>query len=232
MLGSSCADCEKITSYLDGYLARRTYYDFRLANNVRGKPRKRAPVTHLRVRLGYREAEHETELPIESRPYFTALPVLEPPGLLAGINRTAPIQASQAHAFHYIPADIRSRLGLTDDEPLSFRQAGDINVAAFSRGIAKIGYGAAVSHLGYGAFDPLEIQAVILGHCHAIANYVGGRGLEESQPDPPGRRHWINIEEQVVDGAILIVAVVRIFADTGTETVGMPIYEVVVGQRL
>lgn len=232
LLGSSCADCEKITSYLDGYLARRTYYDFRLANDVRGKKRKRVQVTHRAVQLSYREVEQETELPVESRPYFTVLPVLEPPGLLAGIDRTDPIRASQAHAYHYIPEDLRSRLNLTDEEPLSFRQAGDINVAAFARGIAKIGYGAAISHLGYGAFDPLEIQAVILGRSFAIAAYVGGRGLEESPPDPPGRRHWINIEEQVVDGATLIVAAIRIFADSGTEAVGMPIYDVVVGQRV
>lgn len=71
LLGSSCADCEKITSYLDGYLARRTYYDFRLANDVNGKKRKRAQVTHMPVRLSYREAEHEAELPVAGRPYFT-----------------------------------------------------------------------------------------------------------------------------------------------------------------
>jgi hypothetical protein len=51
------------------------------------------------------------------------------------------------------------------------------------------------------------------------------------QGDPTSRRHWINIEEQDVGPDTFIVAVVRIFADSDTEKIGMPIYEVVVGRR-
>lgn len=233
LLGSSCAACEAKTSYLDGYLARRTYYDYRLHKGVVGKKRKLRHPTELPVTLTYRSDDHEVSLPVESRPYFTVLPVFRAAGILRGAPPFESIEVTQAHAFHYIPPDLRSRVGVSNDEPLAFKVVdGNLNVTAFARALAKIGFGAAVAVFGFDSFDPLGIREVILGREDAAGYYVGG--VAENAPPPPdkdGRSHWINFEEVSVGGRILIIAVIRLFANSGTQDIGMPIYEVVVGER-
>lgn len=45
------------------------------------------------------------------------------------------------------------------------------------------------------------------------------------------RKHWINIEETTMGSETYVLAIIRLFADSGTNEIGMPIYEVVVGRR-
>src|SRR5215211_8794911 len=82
--GASCEDCERVTSYLDGYLGRNTFHEYRAhAGTPSRKPKKRPKVFPARIIIDGKEEIQQ--MPPANHPYYLALPVWGLPGILNGL---------------------------------------------------------------------------------------------------------------------------------------------------
>jgi hypothetical protein len=136
----------------------------------------------------------------------------------------------KAHVFYWIPPNIKETLGLSDGDlaEIPFPEF-RINHQYFARAIAKIAYCQAVAQFGLHSFRRLVLPDLILGRYPCIPHYVG---CKIDDPPPPTARnvmHVIQVGHEVVNGLRLVIATVRLFANSGVEDHGPPIYEVVVG---
>jgi hypothetical protein len=150
--------------------------------------------------------------------------------LLKGKLPAREFEHHKAHVFYWLPPNIRETLGLEDgvlaEIPFpEFR----INHERFARAIAKIAYCQAVTQFGLHGFRRLVLPDLILGRYPCIPYFVGCK-LED--PPPPSERsalHVIEVGLEEVNGLQLVIATVRLFANSGVRDHGPPIYEVVVG---
>jgi hypothetical protein len=104
-----------------------------------------------------------------------------------------------------------------------------INHKLYARGIAKIAYCDAVGRFGLHAFRRLVMPDLILGRYPCIPFFVG---CKLDGPPPPAARdvlHEITVGPEVVKGVKLLVSHIRLFANSGVEHHGPPVYEVVIG---
>jgi len=227
LLKASCRACEAITSYLDGYLARSTFWELRVATNTqtRGKYPALMP-----VRVSLADKQKDISLPAQDFPFFTHLPVWGAPGLLYGSQPTDKFGEAKAHMFWYVPPDFRKKLGIPSEEELSVLDTSKMpNLKTFARAIAKIAYCNAVAVLGWKSFRPLCIPDLILGYYTQIPHFVGAPLVDPPQPLEKGKMHEVKFEIHTMGNLRLIVCNLRIFAHSGTEKNGMPIYSVIVG---
>lgn len=225
---ASCRECEKITSYLDGYLARRVFQDFRLHASVQTRNRRERP-TKLSATVQFRGREETRDFPILDHPYFTVLPAMQAPGIFLGETPSAEFRGCKAHAYYLFPDHLRDVLGLNPEESLRVRTRGELNFRTFSRAIAKIAYCNAVCKFGLDGFRPLVMTDIILDKYPSVSYFVGASADE---PPPPGNEnvmHTVTFSTEGFERLKLLVASVRLFANSGTNDRGMPIYEVVVG---
>jgi HNH endonuclease len=69
ILAASCKWCERITSYLDGYLARHTYHEYRAhAGTQTRNPRERPPSFPARIVLRLAQLGPLVNPPIHAEP--------------------------------------------------------------------------------------------------------------------------------------------------------------------
>ena len=109
LLRASCSECERITSYLDGYLANATYKFLRVHSKVRsrtGHPKS------LQAHVGLPDGKRMIDLAPRDHPYFLHMPVWHPPGLMRGIQPSPDFGDAKAHVFWWIPPNIRETLDL------------------------------------------------------------------------------------------------------------------------
>lgn len=226
---ASCSDCEAKTSYPDGYLARAVFQEFRTHAGVQTRnPRDRPTAFQSTLIIG--DSEERRTIPLEDHPHSLGMPNLSPCGLIRGAQPSAAFEATKIHLFHNVREDIRARLNIRNDADFAVRFRKEINLVPFGRALAKIAYCHAIANLGIDAFRPLNLPALILGSYPCVSYYVGGDGNDDTEPpDPSGRRHWVNIEQVDRGRQRLLLASIRLFADSGTEERGMPIYRVVTG---
>jgi len=95
---------------------------------------------------------------------------------------------------------------------------------------AKIAYCGAVAKYGIDGFRAFVLPDIILGRYPWVPYLVGSDPDPPPPPHPPNMRHAIEIATTTERGGLrLLVALVRLFADSGTAEHGMPVYRVVVG---
>lgn len=223
---ASCRACEAITSYLDGYLARNIYYDFRLHAGVqsrRKQPTKR-PVTIV--------AGPETktiEIDLTHHPHFLNLPVWSRPTLMFAEQPSSLFTDFGTVTFFDVPPSAASMLRLPPDTDTQILNQYSINVETFARGIAKIAYCSAISILGLGNFRPLLTPAMILGRYPFLSHFVGSNPEFAATRAEDHKRHMIEFGLYELERLRLVFMTVRLFADCGTKSHGMPVYEVLVG---
>ena len=216
LLAASCSACEKITSYLDGYLANAIFKHLRVHSGVQsrsGHP-KRLPAL-----VAVEGAERTLELEPSSHPYFLHMPVWKGPGIMRGAQPTDGFGDAKAHLYWYVPPDIRETLNLRDAELAEVRNTTPLpNLPPFARAIAS-------------RFRPLMLPDVILGRSPCIAFLVGSDMSDPEPPDAPGVLHVIQHTNVTYRRLRLMTVRVRLFAHSGTPGNGMPFYEVVVGSE-
>ena len=76
---ASCRKCEKITSYLDGYLARKVFGHLRIHANTQTRNPKERP-TSLSANIIIDGEEEIRDFSVSDHPHFTVLPMLDKPG--------------------------------------------------------------------------------------------------------------------------------------------------------
>lgn len=96
---ASCGACEKITSYLDGYLARQIFHEYRVHVGMKSRRPKERP-TELAAMIVKQDGTHERRQFVpKEHPYFLVMPVWNLPGILLGEEPT--------HNFAIILVDTR-----------------------------------------------------------------------------------------------------------------------------
>lgn len=229
LLKASCQDCESITSYIDGYLANATYKHLRVHSGVQS--RTGHPKT-LRAHIGQRGVKQTFDLATKDHPYFLHMPVWNSPGIMRGVQPSADFGDAKAHVYYYVPQSIRTTLDLKDGEAAEIQDVTPMpNLRTFARGLAKIAYCNAVAHYGLDGFRPLALPDIILGRYPNIPYFVGSDRDEPPPPDPSGVLHTITFTEVAIGRLQYSTLRFRLFAHSGTEANGMPVYEVVVGIR-
>lgn len=227
LLAASCSDCEKITSYLDGYLANATYKYLRV--HVGLQSRSGHPKL-LPAHIETSEGKSVLDLAPHDHPYFLHMPIWGSPGIMRGLQPSPDFGNAKAHVYWWVPPTFRHTLGLQQSDLVQIQDTTPMpNLNPFARAIAKIAYCEAVRKYGLDGFRPLVIPDLILGRYPNIPYYVGS---DYGDPLPPHEASVMHVVTHTsVDIGRLKYATIRIrlFAHSGTAESGMPYYEVVVG---
>jgi hypothetical protein len=228
---ASCKSCEAITSYIDGYLARHIFYEYRAHTGTQTRrPKERSTDFPARVVLdGVEEVRH---IKTPDHPYFLALPVWGLPTVLTGKPASETFEHHKAHIYEFIPENMRDTLSVPDGVALQIRGTGSINYTAFARAIAKIAYCHAVLRYGLDGFIKFALPDVILGKSPYAFHFVGCELDGPPPPAPRGALHTVDFDVWDIGGAAAIVVSVRLFAHSGADIAGLPIYRVVVGSPM
>lgn len=224
---ASCGDCEKITSYLDGYLARQIFHEYRAHTGMKSRRPKERP-TQLPATVVKRDGTHEVRsLPPKEHPYFLVMPIWDLPGILLGQAPAPDFPVMQVHAYWWIPESMQKTATMEREQ---VRATGTINYTAFARAVARIAYCQAVGHLGLDGFDPLHLPALILGRYPHVPYYVGVSREEPPPPESSGCLHRVDIEPVRIGDETHWLTSLRFFAHSSYEQHGMPIYRIIVGK--
>ncbi len=227
LLAASCSACEKITSYLDGYLANATYKHVRVHSAIQsrsGHPDVLPAVVDI---IGN---ERAFDLEPEQHPYFLHMPIWHPPGIMCGLPPSPDFGPGRVHLYWYVPPNFRETIGLgPGDFARIMNRTPPPNFSTFARAIAKVAYCHAIYMLGLGGFRPLALPGIILGRYPNIPHFVGGDLGDPPPPEPRQILHIIQRANVTYRRWKLITVRVRLFAQSGTAANGMPFYEVVVG---
>jgi hypothetical protein len=227
LLEASCADCGKITSYLDGYLANATYKHFRVHAGV--QTRSGHPGL-LPAKFELADGERVIDLATPDHPFFLHMPVWKRPGILRGAQPSADFGDAKAHVYWYIPPNIGQTLDLKRGELARLEDTTPMpNIVTFARAIAKIAYCNAIIRFGLNGFRSLALTDLILGKYPNIPHFVGSKLGDPPPPHARGVRHAADFGSDAIGRMRLLTVYVRLFAHAGTENEGMPIYQVVVG---
>ncbi len=224
---ASCRNCEAVTSYLDGYLARSVYYDLRLQMGVQSR-RKNKPTTRPAT-ISDGTTDQVFDFKLKDHPHFIHLPIWSRPGIMYGDQPTIEFAEQSLMSFFQIPGDFWKNSDILPDA--SIKSTPKINLQTFARAIAKIGYVSAIAHLRGIEFRPLFTPAIILGRYPYVSHFVGTDFSNEVEPpDAPHVRHKIEYGLWEHGRLALIRMKIRLFSDCGSVAGhGMPSYEVLVG---
>ena len=225
---ASCGNCEKITSYLDGYLARQIFHEYRAHVGMKSRRPKQRPTELAATIVKADGTEVIRAFTAKEHPYFLVMPIWNLPGLLLNEEPTHNFEIMQAHAYWWIPESMQKTAAMEREQ---IRATGTINYTAFARGIARISYCQAVAHLGLSGFDAIDLPALILGKYPYVPYYVGVPRENPPPPMPQGQLHRIDIELIRVKDQDHWLVSLRLFAHSSYENYGMPIYKTIVGRR-
>ena len=227
LLGASCRRCEKITSYLDGYLANAIYGHFRVHVDLQSRS-GHPPILSATVQREDRETD--IEFAPKDHPYFLNMPIWQPPGVMRGAQMSEEFGSIDKHVYWYLPDNIRETIGLGDGEIARIvDKSREPNIATFSRALAKIAYCDAVRRHGLDGFRPLATPDIILGKYKNIAYFIGSERRVPLPPYPRGFPHSVTSGTMTYGRLKLLTSTIRLFGDSGTKEHGMPFYIVVYG---
>jgi HNH endonuclease len=226
---ASCRSCEKITSYIDGYLSRNIFYELR---SHAGAPSRRKLPSTLSAKVLVGDQEFIREFLAADQPYALMLPTWDLPGIMRQVQPSPDFPVYNLRAYSFIPKNFRETLGLADDAPDPMVQIppGKINNITFARAIAKIAYCHAIAKYGLNGFRHLVLPDIILGKYPCVPHFVGSDPGRPPPRDPRDVRHVVGFTTATGrDGMRFLCAAVRLFAHSGSSETGMPIYRVVMG---
>jgi hypothetical protein len=223
---ASCKACEAITSYLDGYMGRRVFYELRIHSGIQTRNPKDRP-THLSATLQVAGELEVRSFPAKEQPYAVALPIWDVPGVLVGRALTMEFPNEGKHFFYYVPESLQ-----TEIPKGQFLVNAASNTATFARAVMKIAYCHTVAEMGLAGFRRLASPRIILGHFPYVSHFVGCK-LENPPPRMPADQMHMVQRSTITFGRMrLIMQSVRLFGSSGTGEHGLSVYHVIVGAPL
>jgi hypothetical protein len=223
---ASCKACEVITSYLDGYLGRKVFYELRVHSDIPTRRPKERP-THLEATLQIAGELEVRTFPAKEQPFAVALPIWDVPGVLVGRTPTTDFPGEGKHFFYYVPESLKAELPRGQ-----FLVNAESNTTAFARAIMKIAYGHTVAELGLDGFRRLVSPQIILGQYPHVSHFIG---CKLDQPPPPLARNQMHMVQRSTIGfgrMRLLMQSVRLFGSSGTGEHGLSVYHAIVGAPL
>jgi hypothetical protein len=236
---ANCVACQDTINPIDTHLAKVVFGDYRIHVDAPTRNPEDRPTT-LPATFTVAGQEIKRELPVKDHPYTLAMPVWGDPGFFRGAPIDALFPDIFVHAYHHLPENMHETLGVKEDDPYMVWVNSRMNISLFARAIAKIAYCNTVIKYGLDGFRPLILPDMILGRFSGTSYFVGGPLDNPPPPFEKGGRHQIFFTEldsnpnhpSAYSGALrLIVAGVRLFADSGHKEHGLPIYRVITGAR-
>lgn len=227
LLNASCADCEEITSYLDGYLANAIFKHLRVHLGL--QTRSGHPDTLLAT-IELADGQRAVEFATNDHPYFLNMPIWQSPGFMTGKQLDAGFGSAGRFTYWYVPPKFRDTVGLADsDVGRVIDTSPPHNLTTFARALVKIAYCNAVMRDGLDGFRPLKTADIIRGKYPNIAYFVGSDPTQPSPPAQPGRQHSVQLGSIKYKDTKFLTATIRLFADSGAGDKGMPYYTVIYG---
>jgi hypothetical protein len=226
---ASCRACEAVTSRVELYLARHTFYQFR--SHVRAPSRRKLP-TVLSANVSVGDQASVVNLTVEDHPFALMMPTWDYPGIMRQVQPSPDFPKTNVRAYNFMPTNLRETLGLAEDapDPVVHVGPGTIDNIMFARAITKIAFCYAVAKYGLDGFRHLVVPDIILGKYTWVPYFVGSDPGEPPPPHPRKVRHLVELATITGNGGLrLLEAKVRLFADSGTADHGMPIYRVIMG---
>jgi HNH endonuclease len=220
---ASCKACEAETSYLDGYLGRKVFYELRVHSDIQTRNPKNRP-THLKATLQVAGELEVRSFPAKEQPYAVALPVWDIPGVLVGRAPTTAFPGEGKHFFYYVPESLQAELPQGQ-----FLVNAASNTTTFARAIMKIAYCHAVAELGLDGFRRLVSPQIILGQYSYVSHFIG---CKLDQPPPPlasNQMHAVQRSTITFGRMRLLMQAVRLFGSSGTKDRGLTVYYAIVG---
>jgi hypothetical protein len=222
---ASCKRCNSITSAFERKVLRGFMHEARTAGQFpTRRPKQRPRTLPLKVKRG--DSLESIALPSDESPGFLHLPKLDRAAFLTG---RAPVYGVTVVGVEILyfgkrPDDVATTLGADTIEATV-----NVDVAAFVRMLAKIGYAFAVAARGPYPLNEVPILPLILGSADDGGTWVGSADyrlvVEAKLP-----QHGLALlpATAVVDGSTeeILVAHVKLFASAGATG-----YEVVVRRR-
>jgi hypothetical protein len=170
LLRASCEPCAKITSRFEHDVMRRLWPDVRNALAMQSRRRDKRPPT-LALILQCDGIKKVVQVPRAEYPTYLVAPLFPPPAILWS-NREVKGVFANLDAIHLAGPTFQEA---SERYPGADFVGAHTNFSAedFARTIAKIGFCAAVSALGLGAFTNTPIREIILGINPRIGLWVG-----------------------------------------------------------
>ena len=218
---ASCRKCARITSYLDGFIARSVFYQARTGAGV--QTRTRLPDEFPAILTFEDGHEERVMVPADVHPATLVLPHFAQPDYLSG-------RAPDGNFRFTYTTWMRSSAAF--DEFMNAKGAKSAEVETsikpqqFSRVLAKIAHSYAVARLGLNGFAPLLLDLI---HGRRVTN---APELVGSDPETPVPASGIVHELHLTPHPKFVVVRIRLFASSSIEGEhSMPVYLVVAGER-
>jgi len=227
---ASCSECATETSKIELYLARSIFREFR--SHVRAPSRKKSLPSVLSANISVGDEQQTHDFIAADQPFALMLPTWDYPGIMRQAQPSLDFPTCNVRVYNFLPGNLREMLGLTDEapDPIVHIGSGTLNNIIFARAIAKIAYCNVVAREGLDGFRPLVLPDLILGRYPCVPYFVGSDPGEPPPPYAHNIRHAVEIATVTGrEGLRFMLASVRLFAHSGTQEHGMPIYRVVVG---
>jgi hypothetical protein len=223
---ASCKACEAITSYLDGYLGRKVFYELRVHSDIQTRNPKERPA-HLKATLQVAGELEVRSFPAKEQPYAVALLIWDVPGVLVSHALTTEFPGEGKHFFYYVPESLQAELPQGQ-----FLVNAASNTTTFARAIMKIAYCHTVTELGLTGFRRLVSPRIILGQYPYVAHFIGCK--LENPPAPLARNQMHTVQRSTIAfGRMrLLMQSVRLFGSSGTKDHGLSVYHAIVGAPL
>ncbi|SRR5579862_262727 len=227
---ASCTICEKSINPADTHLAKSVYWHYRLHTGSKTRNPKGRPDT-LTADIEIGGEQTKKEFAAKEFPFSTALPIWGDAGFFRGESIDAPFPETFFHIYHWMPPDIREKLGLSGDEHFKVWSSGRVSAELFARAIAKIAYCHMVVRHGLHGFRRLALPGIILGKSRAAPYFVGGPLHLPPQPLGSKALHMVqHVDLASKAGPLKLYMInVRLFASSAHKEHGMPIYHVIAG---
>ena len=198
-LAASCSACERITSYLDGYLANAIYKHVRVHSDIQsrsGHPDLLPAIVEING------DERAFELSPQQHPYFLHMPIWNPPGVMCGSRQHRISARRRCTSIGMYRRTFGNRLDcvrVTWLKSWIVHHAELFNVRAGNR------KGSLLSRclmLGLGGFRPFALPGIILGRYPNIPYFVGSDLGGPPPPEPRQILHQFNARTLHIDAGV------------------------------
>lgn len=217
---STCANCAKITSYLEGYCARKIFMGARAVRGMQTRRPKDRP-KQLPITLNFMDRTEERLLPLDKHPGLFALVAYQRPGMLAGRSSEEPFGKVIYRLFGKNLEEIKLNELLSKEGAIGASINWNFDAIIFARMLAKIAHVQAAYVVGLENFTPY-LPNLILKKNTVMPFYVGTE-LERAPPTKYG--HLIECFRHKIGSLSLLIASIQLFAQAET-----PQYWVVAGE--
>jgi hypothetical protein len=218
---ASCQACSQITSAFERKVLRGFMRPARITANFPTRRKKERPKSRAVTLLRGATPQAVTGLSA-AVPALLQLPTLATAGILTGVDGTRGVNVVGIETTAFGP---RPDEFVLEHSATGFRQSDDLDVTAFARMLAKIGYSYLVGALGPMPLPEVTVLPLILGSADDGSHWLGSAAFS-TEAEAQGAQHVLRpqyYESSQPSAPRLLGAQIKLFANVGATG-----YEVIV----